>query len=189
MIWFGQSLSSTAQIFHLRTPRSPSALNRISYPSSTSLTDLSIVSRTLLLQRPPKYPSVVVEDYLGILEKLVVEDNALSFINWTFRPGDKKRWNSDRCRIAVGASALAEHTISTVFQPVLSAHLAGKLAQECFKPGRMLGGQVTFGSGCSLGRDKVKCCRHSDLLVPTCSCLYRGRILYRLTHAFQLLRG
>lgn len=94
---------------------------------------------------PSRHPSIVVNDYLNALEEIVVENDALSVVSWTFMPNERKTWTSNQCRIAVWAPSYVQRTVSGVFQPVVVAHLAAKIAQECFKPGRILGGYVTFG--------------------------------------------
>jgi len=101
--------------------------------------------RNPLPPAPTRFPPVIFNDYWEALEKIVVEIDALSILSWTFKPNDRKTWTSNGCLITVGATPSTARTVSAVFQPVVVAHLAAKVAQECFRPGQVLGGTVTFG--------------------------------------------
>lgn len=117
------------------------------FSSSINLSNLGPIRcfQNPLAPAPPTYLPIKVDDYLEALEKIVVEDDALSILSWTFRPNERKTWSSNRCQIAVGAPFFAARTVSAAFQPVVIAHLGAKFAQVCFQPGRGLGGYVTFG--------------------------------------------
>jgi hypothetical protein len=94
---------------------------------------------------PTRHPSIMTNDYLDALEEIVVENDALNMVSWVFMPNERKTWSSNECRIAVWAPSYVQRTVSGIFQPVVVSHLAAKIAQECFKPDRILGGYVTFG--------------------------------------------
>lgn len=103
-----------------------------------------------LAPAPTIHPSIIAYDYLEALEKIVVSDDALRILSWNFGPSESMAWSSNRCRIAVGVPGSTARTVFAVFQPVVIAHLAAKLARVCFQPGQVLGGHVAFGENLEL---------------------------------------
>lgn len=141
-------------------------LSSSTLPSSTSSnfnsdliidnsTDISAHGPIQCFENPPPpvapaYDPIVVEDYLRLLEKIVVDEDALRQVQRAFGPGDFEKRISGRCCISMGiipSPGQSSSSVRTHFRQIELAHLAAKIAQKCFTERNTLGGTVHQGPG------------------------------------------
>ena len=114
-------------------------------PVLSSLNNLSDASAITCYQPTPDR-IITQSEYLGLLQAIVVDEDALVMRKWIFRSDDTEMWQSGRCAVGIGPALIGGPPLYAEFQFVIVAHLMARIAQQCFKPPRQsVGGYMRWG--------------------------------------------
>ena len=99
---------------------------------------------------PATFESIAHDDYYHLLEQIVVATDTMKQAQRVFRPGDFKQRIVGRCKISVGITPSqaggSKEPVRVYYRQIELAHLAAKIAQQCFHDGDILGGTVRYGA-------------------------------------------
>lgn len=134
----------------------PSANASTDFDSNSVLSshlNLSAESPVSCFTNPPPsghapFATIVVDDYLELLEKIAIEDDAMQLRTWFWGAGPQtgKSWTLNRCRVAVATPQRSPPPVPAAFQSIYIVHASAMIGRKCLTDARgKLGGVMRFG--------------------------------------------
>lgn len=138
-------ISSASDLFNISPLLVPPSPDRSTMSTLLNVSTPIIQCFTNPAETLPVVRRIVIDDYCEVLQKIMIEDDAMTPRQWDIPPRGSVHWMDNQVIIAMSSPRPRSLQI---FQPILIARAAALIADKCLREQTgYLGGQAFLGSG------------------------------------------